>query len=60
MGLPIGDLLQMIYELFKILNKDQSEKFEKEWEEDKQKILKCLEIGDSDCINSFIAKYSNL
>jgi hypothetical protein len=52
--------LKLVYEAFKILHKEQSEKFEKEWENDKQKIIKCLEAGDADCINLFIAKYSDL
>lgn len=60
MAIPWEAAISALYELLKLVNKDQSEKFEQEWENDKQKIIKCLQDGDADCINQYIAKYFDL
>jgi len=52
--------LEMIYQLFKALNKSKSEKFEGEWEKWKPKLLKAIEEGDIETIGKIAAVFSDL
>ena len=52
-------VLKAFLELMKILKKDATEEFLKEWKEDEQKFLKALAEGDVDTINQLMAKYLN-
>lgn len=60
MAFDVNTGLKILYELFRLLNKDKIEKFEKEWKKDEKKIIKALREGNADSINFIIAKYSNL
>ena len=52
--------LNMLYEAFKALHKDNIEKFEKEWKDDKQAFLAALEKHDADTLARLITKYSGI
>jgi len=52
--------LNMLYEAFKLMHKDDIEKFEKEWKDDKQAFLAALEKHDTDTLSRLISKYSGL
>lgn len=52
-------VLKAFLELMKILKKDATEQFLKEWKEDEQAFLKALAEGDVDTINQLMAKYLN-
>ena len=52
--------LEMIYQLFKALNKSKSEKFDGEWEKWKPKLLKAIEEGDIETIGKIAAVFSDL
>ena len=60
MPVDINLVLSAFLALMKIIEKDASEEFIKEWKEDEQKLLKALEEGDADTINLIIAKYRYL
>ncbi len=49
--------LNVIYEAFKALHKDDSEKFEKQWREDLPKLTKAVKEGDIETIKEITAKY---
>lgn len=55
----IGVALNIFYEAFKLLNKPQSEKFEKEWKKDVPKLTAAIQCGDIEFIASITTKYSN-
>jgi len=59
MSIDINLVLKAFLELVKILKKDATEQFLKEWKEDEQKYLTALEKGDIDTINRLHAKYIN-
>jgi hypothetical protein len=51
-------VLNLLYETFKLLHKTELEKFEKEWKDDRQKLLEAVKNGDADTLNALNAKYS--
>jgi hypothetical protein len=60
--IPLGSVeivLNLLYETFKLLHKTELEKFEKEWKDDRQKLLEAVKNGDADTINALNNKYSN-
>ena len=59
MSIDINLILSAFLALMKIVEKDASEEFIKEWKEDEQKLLRALEEGDADTVNLIIAKYLN-
>lgn len=53
------DLLNNLYEIFKMFHKTNSEKFENEWEKDLPKLTEAVDKGDIDAIARITAKYYN-
>ena len=51
--------LEMLYQLFKTLNKSPSEKFEREWEKYKPELLRAIEEGDIETIGKIAAVFSD-
>lgn len=60
MPVDINLILKAFLELLKILKKDATEQFLKEWKEDEQTFLKALDSGDIACLNRLLAKYLNI
>jgi ferric iron reductase protein FhuF len=56
----ITTALNLLYEAFKALHKDDIEKFEKEWKKDEQDFLEALQAHDSARLAQLISKYSGL
>ena len=54
----ISAALNLLYEAFKALHKDDIEKFEKQWKEDEQAFFKALAEHDSHTLAVLISKYS--
>ncbi len=52
--------LRTFLELLKILKKDASKKFIKEWKKDEKKFIKALADGDANIINFLFSKYINM
>lgn len=56
----ITALLNLLYEAFKALHKDEVEKFEKEWKKDEQAFLKALAEHNAPELARLISKYSGI
>jgi ferric iron reductase protein FhuF len=56
----ITTALNLLYEAFKALHKDDVEKFEKEWKKDEQDFLEAIKNHDSATLAMLISKYSGL
>jgi len=57
------DLLQLVanlYDVFKTLHRDQSQRFEDMWEKDLPKLTKAVRDGDIETIKEITAKYYDL
>ena len=57
-AVAIGAAINLLYEVFKKINKDKSEKFTNEWEKDLPELTKAVKVGDIDTIARITAKYS--
>ena len=59
MSVDINLVLKAFLELLKILKKDATDEFLKEWKKDEQAFLKALESGDIATLNLLMGKYLN-